>query len=50
MVPIREGRLSARAGFLVPICGEIMTMPGLPWVPAANSIYVNEQCEIEGRF
>lgn len=50
MVPIREIRLSAGAEFLVVICGEIMTMPGLPRVPAANSISVNEQGEIEGLF
>ena len=50
MVPIREIRLSAGAEFLVVICGEIMTMPGLPRVPAANNISVNEQGEIEGLF
>ena len=50
MVPVREVRLSAGAEFLVVICGEIMTMPGLPRVPAANSISVNEQGEIEGLF
>jgi len=50
VVPIREVRLSAGAGFLVVVCGEIMTMPGLPKVPAANNIYVNEAGEIEGLF
>ena len=50
MVPVREVRLSAGAEFLVVICGEIMTMPGLPRVPAANSISVNRQGEIEGLF
>ena len=50
MVPIRELRLSAGAEFVVAICGEIMTMPGLPRVPAANSIFVNESGEIEGLF
>jgi formate--tetrahydrofolate ligase len=50
VVPIREVRLSAGAEFLVAICGDIMTMPGLPRVPAANSIYVNDQGEIEGLF
>ena len=50
MVPIREIRLSAGAEFLVVICGEIMTMPGLPRVPAANNISVNDQGEIEGLF
>ena len=47
---VRDARLSAGAGFLVAICGNIMTMPGLPRVPAANSIYVNEQGQIEGLF
>jgi formate--tetrahydrofolate ligase len=50
MVPIREIRLSAGAEFLVVICGEVMTMPGLPRVPAANNISVNDQGEIEGLF
>ena len=50
MVPIRELRLSAGAEFIVAICGEIMTMPGLPRTPAANSIFVNEDGEIEGLF
>ncbi len=50
IVPIREIRLSAGAEFLVVICGEIMTMPGLPRVPAANNISVNEQGDIEGLF
>ena len=49
-VPVREVRLSAGAEFIVVICGEIMTMPGLPRVPAANNIYVNEQGEVEGLF
>jgi Formyltetrahydrofolate synthetase len=47
-VPVREVRLSAGAGFVVAICGEIMTMPGLPRVPAAQSIFLNEQGYIEG--
>ncbi len=50
VVPIREIRLSAGAEFLVVVCGEIMTMPGLPKKPAANNIFVNEQSEIEGLF
>ncbi len=50
MVPIREIRLSAGAGFLVVICGEIMTMPGLPKVPSADNIYLNAEGEIEGLF
>ena len=49
-VPIREVRLMAGAEFVVVICGEIMTMPGLPRVPAANAISVNESGEIEGLF
>ena len=50
VVPVREVRLSAGAEFLVVICGEIMTMPGLPRVPAANSIRVNESGQVEGLF
>lgn len=50
VTPIREVRLSAGAEFLVVVCGEIMTMPGLPRVPAANSIYVNDDGLIEGLF
>ena len=50
VVPVREVRLSAGAGFLVVICGEIMTMPGLPRKPAANAIHLNEKGEIEGLF
>ncbi|MDH3473260.1 MAG: formate--tetrahydrofolate ligase [Rhodospirillales bacterium] len=49
-VPIREVRLSAGAGFIVAITGAIMTMPGLPRVPAANSIYLNDSGQIEGLF
>ena len=50
VVPVREVRLSAGAGFVVVVCGEIMTMPGLPSVPAANSISLNEDGVIEGLF
>jgi len=50
VVPVREVRLSAGAGFVVAICGDIMTMPGLPRVPAANSIGLNSAGEIEGLF
>ncbi len=50
VVPIREVRLSAGAGFLVFVCGEIMTMPGLPRVPAANSIHIDEGGLIQGLF
>ncbi|MBI3453333.1 MAG: formate--tetrahydrofolate ligase [Rhodospirillales bacterium] len=50
MVPIREIRVSAGAEFLVVVCGEIMTMPGLPKVPAANSIEVNAEGRIVGLF
>ena len=47
-VPVREVRLSAGAGFVVAICGEIMTMPGLPRVPAAESIHVTDDGLVEG--
>ena len=50
VVPIREIKLSAGAEFLVVICGEIMTMPGLPKVPAANTIRLNDRGEVEGLF
>jgi len=50
VVPIREVRLAAGAEFIVVICGHIMTMPGLPRVPAANAIRVNEEGRIEGLF
>jgi formate--tetrahydrofolate ligase len=49
-VPVRELRLSAGAEFLVAICGEIMTMPGLPRTPAANNIRLDEGGRIEGLF
>ena len=49
-VPVREVRLSAGAGFVVVVCGEIMTMPGLPRVPAAEVIKLNAEGEIEGLF
>lgn len=49
-VPIREVRLSAGAGFIVVICGEIMTMPGLPRVPSAEVIRLNADGQIEGLF
>ncbi len=49
-VPVREVRLSAGAGFIVAICGEIMTMPGLPRVPSAENICLNEAGEIDGLF
>ncbi|MQQ09396.1 formate--tetrahydrofolate ligase [Epibacterium sp. SM1979] len=49
-VPLREVRLSAGAGFVVAICGEIMTMPGLPRHPAAESIHLNDKGDIEGLF
>ena len=50
IVPVREVRLSAGAGFIVVICGDIMTMPGLPRVPAAESICLGSSGEIEGLF
>jgi len=49
-VPVREVRLSAGAGFVVVICGEIMTMPGLPRVPAAENIKLNADGDVEGLF
>lgn len=49
-LPIREVRLSAGAGFVVAVCGEIMTMPGLPRVPSSESIMLNEDGLIEGLF
>ena len=49
-VPVREVRLSAGAGFIVAVCGEIMTMPGLPRKPAAETIMLNDAGEIEGLF
>ena len=50
VLPIREVRLSSGAEFIVVVCGAIMTMPGLPRVPAADSIKLNEKGEIEGLF
>jgi len=50
VVPIRELRLSAGAEFIVAITGEIMTMPGLPKVPAADVIRLNDKGQIEGLF
>ena len=50
IVPVREVRLSAGAGFIVVICGDIMTMPGLPRVPAAESIGLDDAGQIEGLF
>ena len=50
IVNVREVRLSAGAGFIVMICGEIMTMPGLPRVPAAEHIHLSENGQIEGLF
>jgi formate--tetrahydrofolate ligase len=49
-VPVREVRLSAGAGFIVAICGEIMTMPGLPKVPSAEVIRLNDMGNVEGLF
>ena len=49
-IPVREVRLSAGAGFVVAICGEIMTMPGLPKVPASETIRLNDAGLIEGLF
>ena len=49
-MPLREIRLSSGAEFIVVVCGAIMTMPGLPRVPAAESIKINNDGEIEGLF
>ncbi|MDM7255443.1 MAG: formate--tetrahydrofolate ligase [Paracoccus sp. (in: a-proteobacteria)] len=49
-IPVREVRLSAGAGFVVAICGEIMTMPGLPRHPAAEKIGLDDQGRIDGLF
>ena len=49
-LPIREIRLSSGAGFVVVVCGSIMTMPGVPRVPAADSIKLNKKGDIEGLF
>ena len=50
VLPVREVRLSSGAEFIVVVCGEIMTRPGLPRVPAADSIKLNDKGEIEGLF
>ncbi len=50
MLPVRDVRLSAGAGFVVALCGDIMTMPGLPRVPAANSIRLDADGLVEGLF
>ncbi|MGI4953197.1 MAG: formate--tetrahydrofolate ligase [Janthinobacterium lividum] len=50
VLPVREVRLSAGAGFVVAVCGDIMTMPGLPRVPAANAIRLDEDGRVEGLF
>jgi formate--tetrahydrofolate ligase len=50
MLPVRDVRLSAGAGFVVALCGDIMTMPGLPRVPAANSIRLDGDGLVEGLF
>jgi formate--tetrahydrofolate ligase len=49
-ISVRDVRLSAGAGFIVVICGEIMTMPGLPKVPASEGIYLDANGQIEGLF
>jgi formate--tetrahydrofolate ligase len=49
-LPVREVRLSAGAGFVVAICGEIMTMPGLPRAPSAETIRLDAEGRIEGLF
>jgi formate--tetrahydrofolate ligase len=50
VLPVREVRLAAGAGFVVAICGEIMTMPGLPRHPAAEHIHIDAEGNIEGLF
>ena len=50
ILPVREVRLSAGAGFVVVVCGDIMTMPGLPRIPSANRIRLNSQGDVEGLF
>ena len=50
VLPIREVRLSSGAEFIVVVCGTIMTMPGLPRIPAADSIKLNDKGDIEGLF
>jgi len=50
VIPVRELRLSAGAEFIVAVCGDIMTMPGLPKVPAANNIEVGSDGRIQGLF
>jgi formate--tetrahydrofolate ligase len=50
IVPVREVRLAAGAGFIVAICGDIMTMPGLPRIPAAEAIRLDSEGRIEGLF
>jgi len=50
ILPVRDARLSAGAGFVVILCGEIMTMPGLPRVPAAQKIFVDDKGDIQGLF
>ena len=49
-VPVREVRLSAGAGFIVVVCGDIMTMPGLPKVPSAEAICLDDKGDIQGLF
>ena len=49
-VPVREVRLSAGAGFVVAICGEIMTMPGLPRTPSAEHIHLDDDGLVQGLF
>ncbi|MEO1471608.1 MAG: formate--tetrahydrofolate ligase, partial [Pseudomonadota bacterium] len=49
-IPVREVRLSAGAGFIVVVCGEIMTMPGLPRTPAAETIRLDESGDVQGLF
>ena len=47
-MPVREVRLAAGAGFIVAVCGDLMTMPGLPKVPSAEGMRIDEQGLIDG--
>ena len=49
-IPVREVRLSGGAEFVVAVCGDIMTMPGLPRRPAANHLNIDDDGRIDGLF
>jgi formate--tetrahydrofolate ligase len=50
ILPVREVRLSGGAEFIIMVCGDIMTMPGLPSVPAANAIHIDDDGNVAGLF